>query len=94
MIGIGMMARRRGVLLLAIVAGTHVACVAGGAGATDSLIGDRRGAAAQELRSYLLLDRRNVQDAGGAQLVLGPVTKRYGGPVHRAQSAHMHCTAH
>ena len=32
-----------------------------------------------ELRTYLLLDSRNVQDSGGAKLVLGPVRKRPGG---------------
>ena len=32
-----------------------------------------------QLRTYLLLDSRNVQDSGGAKLVLGPVRKRPGG---------------
>ena len=36
-------------------------------------------AAPSELRTYLLLDSRNVQDSGGAKLVLGPVRKRPGG---------------
>ena len=34
----------------------------------------------EELKSYLLLDSRNVQDNGGTRLVLGPVRK-HGKPV-------------
>ena len=63
---------------------TLFACLAGAAAppcqrSHDGVPLKHDDAAPSELRTYLLLDSRNVQDSGGAKLVLGPVRKRPGG---------------
>ena len=57
------------VLLLARVGNAHAEQPSGAGGTGD-----------EHLKSYLLLDSRNVQDNGGTRLVLGPVRK-HGKPV-------------